>query len=102
MNIGDIKKVEILFKELIAILNKYGDSTISNQKRIVEDTIDFIEDNTIEDDKKIIEIEQNYKMLYPAHGGLSEFYIWDNDFEKRKKLNEPLDKVTEELWEIFK
>jgi hypothetical protein len=99
---ADIKELEVLFKELIAILNKYGDSTVSNQKRIVENTICIIVSNTIQDDKKIIEIERNYKMLYPARGGLSEFYIWDNDFEKRKKLNEPLDKVRKELWRIFK
>ncbi|MFL0250896.1 hypothetical protein ACJDT4_10725 [Clostridium neuense] len=43
-----------MFKELIAILKKYGDNIILNQKRIVENTIGLIESNNIEDDKKIL------------------------------------------------
>ena len=41
-------------------------------------------------------------MLYPAHGGLNEFYIHDDDFATRLKLNEPLDILKDDLWKIIK
>lgn len=31
--------------------------------------------------------------LYPPRGGLGEFYVWDDDYDKRIDLNEPIDKA---------
>ena len=65
--------------------------------------IDKIVDTDINNlEKQFIEIQREYKKLYPARGGLSEFYIWNDDFHERQKLNEPLSKIRERLWEILK
>jgi len=33
---------------------------------------------------------------------LTEYYIWDNDYDTRMKLNEPLERIRSDLWEIMK
>lgn len=45
---------------------------------------------------------QSYKALFLGKGALSEFYIWDNDVETRRILNEPFDIIHRELWENMK
>lgn len=50
----------------------------------------------------IDEIKTIHKKLYPARGGLSEFYVWKNDVEERIKANEPLSKVGDELWKLLR
>lgn len=99
----DISELKQLFEELFLIVDKYGDNTINNQKKIINriiDKIDSIDINNFEEE--FISIHRDYKNLYPARGGLSEFYIWNDDFNERQKLNEPLSKIRERLWEILK
>lgn len=98
MNFEYIKK---LFADLEDYLRKYGNNTILQEYRIVNNTIRILESTEDDETKKQIVI-QNYKSLYPGKGGLSEFYIWDNDFAKRMELNGPLDKIHNQLWEIVK
>lgn len=99
----DINELKQLFKELLLIVDKYGDSSINNQKKIIMRIIDKIAVIDISNsEKQFIEIQREYKNLYPARGGLSEFYIWNDDFNERQKLNEPLSKIRERLWEILK
>lgn len=99
----DINELKQLFEELLLIVDKYGDNTINNQKKIIKRIIDKIVGIDINNfEKQFIEIQRDYKNLYPAKGGLSEFYIWNDDFNERQKLNEPLSKITERLWEILK
>lgn len=97
----DLERIKILFVSLEDYLKKYGDSSIVTPYRIVKSTIEIISSDE-ESEIKQQEVIHNYKMLFPAKGGLSEFYIWDNDFETRKKLNEPLDAIRKELWSIMK
>ena len=97
----DLERIKILCISLEDYLKKYGDDSIVPSYRIVKSTIEIISSDE-ETKIKQQEVIQNYKMLFSGKGGLSEFYIWDNDFETRKKLNEPLDKIHEELWSIMK
>lgn len=52
--------------------------------------------------KKKEYILERYKILYPSKGVLSDFYIHDDDFYTRLKLNEPLDGLKEKLWMMMK
>ena len=45
------------------------------------DKIDGIDINNLEEG--LIDIQRDYKNLYPARGGVSEFYIWNDDFNER-------------------
>lgn len=53
-------------------------------------------------DKKTLEaIKEIYKSLYPSHGGLTDFFIWRDDVEERRKENRCLDEISDELWNIL-
>lgn len=99
-NIYELKQ---LFEELLFIVDKYGDSTINNQKKIINRIIGKIDSIDISNfEEEFMEIQRDYKNLYPARGGLSDFYIWKDDFNERQKLNEPLSKIGDRLWELLK
>lgn len=98
MNIEEMKQ---LFIELEDHLRKYGNNSILSSYKLVRSTIKFLESNESDEDKKDI-IIYSYKMLYSEKGGLSEFCIWDNDYDKRVTLNEPLERIHSELWESVK
>lgn len=96
----NIKLILTLFKELKEYLRKYGDNSILNSYKILSRTIEVLDSE--ECDNKEGYIVHAYKLLYPGKGALSEFYIWENDAEKRKRLNESLDRIHNELWNNVK
>jgi hypothetical protein len=99
LNYNELKR---LFRDLLNILNQYGKASIIYQKRIVQDTL-YLIDCDMADEEKNTEIRRNYKNLYgSSRQGLTEFYIHDDDLERRIELNRPLDTIREKLWEIFK
>lgn len=98
MNIDRIKE---LFYQLQEYLKRYGDTSIRNQCRIVENTIVCMNSNEADEYKLNYTIE-SYRALFTGKGGLTDFYVWDDDFDKRLKINEPYEKITDELWDIFK
>lgn len=98
----DIILMKQLFKDLEEFLKKYGDNSIRNQfliLRKVNNNIDIANN-----DLEIIQIEiaEGYRMLFSNRGGLSEFYIWDNDYQIRIKKNAPFDTIKEKMWSIMK
>lgn len=97
----DLKKIKELFIELESFLKDYGNNDILPSYKIVQATINFILSDESDDIKKQVVIG-NYKKLFPGKGALSEFYIWDNNFETRKKLNEPFQNIHNELWKLLK
>lgn len=99
-------KVEIdilrdIFIKLGKIVQKYGQGCYEVQLKILSKIINCI-DSDSGDSEKTVYIIKYYKVLFPSQGGLSEFYIHDEDFQIRLRLNEPLDKLREELWGIMK
>ena len=100
-NIMNLEKAKKLFSELEEYLNEYVDYSICSSYKIVKSTVAVLISDEKEDVKKQFLI-QSYKSLYTGRGGLTEFCIWDNDFETRKKLNEPLTRIRKELWVILK
>lgn len=98
MNFDIIKS---LFLELRKCLELQNDNSIINIKKAVDNTIAVLESDETDDFKADYVVEV-YKSLYTGRAGLTEYYIWDNDYEKRMKLNEPLERIRNDLWEIMK
>ena len=43
----------------------------------------------------------SFRVQYPGNrGGLSDVVLWDEDYDPRVALNEPIDRIRKELWEI--
>lgn len=101
-----VDKLLSLFNELLKILDENKTDDIQYQISEVKYIINLLTEcksKQYDNFEKIIEeVSQVYKRLYPARGGLTEFFIWKSDFDERVKANEDLDKISEELWKIFK
>lgn len=97
----DLNYILKLYEELEKYLKKHGNNSIIQSYKIVKKTIDVLKSDENSNIKEQVVI-QSYKLIYPGKGGLSEFFIWDNNIEKRKQLNEPLDTIHNELWIIIK
>lgn len=97
----NLERILELFESLEVFLRKYGDNSILHSYRIVNRTIDFLKSEENRDEKEEYVI-YSYKALFPGRGAVSEFYIWDNDLETRKSLNEPFECIHKEIWTIIK
>lgn len=97
----DLEKVRTLYCELLEFLIPHVTNEIRGCIPLISDTIDILDSQESEEDKTLF-VLRSYSALFRTRGGLSEFYIWDNDFEKRLALNEPFEKIRENLWSIMK
>lgn len=101
-----IDKLQGLFTELgiILVANRREDIDyhISEVKYIVKILNECKKNNYIDSDNVIEEIKLINNNLYPARGGLSDFFIWKADFDERIKANEPLNRIGNEIWKILK
>jgi hypothetical protein len=102
--IGRSRILELL-KGLLEILEKEGKGEVNfavKELRYVTDLLtNCIGDEGNCDEKTLEEVKSIYKSLYPPHGGLTDFFIWREDFDERKKLNDFLDKISDELWKLL-
>lgn len=98
MNLEALKK---LFTELGDCLELQNDNSILNIRKLVKNTVEVLDSDESESFKSEYVLDA-YKSLYTGRAGLTEYYIWDNDYDKRMKLNEPLERIRDDLWEIMK
>nr|WP_320985921.1 hypothetical protein [Enterocloster clostridioformis] len=95
-----MEELKHLFQELFVILEENGDSSYNPQRRILKRVLDIIEENDNNIDK-FAEVSCEYKKLFSPKSGLSEFYVWKNDFTERKNINDSLNNIKTRLWEIL-
>ena len=100
-----IDKLTELFSELILILEKNRSEDINYQVsevRYINNLLNQCRNNNYIDSESIInEIKSIHKKIYPARGGLSDFFIWKTDYNERLKANEPLERIGDELWKML-
>ena len=97
----ELYELKEIFLQLGKLVQKYGGKYYSIQIKVISNIIECIDSEATEKEKTEYILER-YKILYPSKGGLSDFYIHDDDFHIRLKLNEPLDELKEKLWMIMK
>lgn len=95
----EVKQISNLFGELQNYLSKYVDDSILISYNYLCNFVEVLKSNASDNEENIIHA---YKVLYPGIGGLSDFYIWDDDYQKRCFLNEPLERIHKELWNLLK
>lgn len=101
MSENELKNVYELFIKLKELVKLYGCRDYKIQLNIIDSIIDCIESNC-SSDYKTKYIVRSYKNLYPPQGGLSDFYIHNDDYEERLRLNKPLDEINDKLWNLIK
>ncbi|HEX9060220.1 MAG TPA: hypothetical protein VF941_08560 [Clostridia bacterium] len=105
-NIVDLENLNKLFKELYSILLNEGDSetnyakgTLANMIKVITDILNSPDSINL---KEVFdEIIERYKGLYPPRGGLTEFFIWRDNFDDRVKANKPLNDIKEAIKSII-
>lgn len=98
MNLEQIHK---LLTELKKYLSKHYDKSIEYQYAILTYTLNVLDSNEPIDYKKNYVVEA-YKILYTTKIGLSNYYIWDDDYNRRIKLNQPLTNIKNDLSQLMR
>ncbi|MBQ8667899.1 MAG: hypothetical protein IJ079_00180 [Lachnospiraceae bacterium] len=97
----DFERIRLLFTELRDYIAKQEDMTSSYSLKQLRNIVMILESD-MPDKEKQESVLSTYRSLYMGRAGLTEYYIWDDDYEIRLKLNEPLERVRSELWTIMK
>ncbi|EMG28417.1 hypothetical protein X560_2446 [Listeria fleischmannii 1991] len=93
----DFEELKKQYLILYYAVREYGDSTNSSQLKSLEQLLVEL-DKESPDIKRIKDLNLS---LYPPHDGISEFFVWDDNFEKRLDLNEPIDNAKKITWEML-
>lgn len=96
MNIVEVKET---LNELLIILEQHESKEVKNQKNEIKRIIYLIESGTFPDE---CQIKKDIISLYPARGGLTDFYIWIDDENKRIDLNTKISQLGDNLWKYSK
>jgi len=73
---------------LLEIINQYQIEDVNPQIKTLMNLKGFLDANGILDEREKLDV---YKSLFPPHGGLSDIYYWDDDFEARKEVNDSVE-----------
>ena len=105
---NDLARVRDLFQDLLDILVNEGHAEVHyacnelrNNVLLIEEAFDR-ESNQVDLNETFNEVSENYYRMYPPRGGLTEFFIWREDFDERLKANHLLDHIKNELNAILK
>ena len=104
----DIEQLRFLFQELKRILEKENDNEtlyIINQTKLSLLLIDECLNSNYEnkDLKQLLsKLEEIYTKINQPRVGLSDYFIWRDNYEERVKVNNDLDTIKRNLTLIFK
>lgn len=73
---------------LLEIINQYQIEDVNPQIKTLMNLKGFLDANGILDEREKLDV---YKSLFPPHGGLSDIYYWDDEFETRKEVNDSIE-----------
>lgn len=100
-----IENLKNLYKKLVAILEIHGKGEVDIQIREIKNILDYIDRSNIsefiKEEEQLEKILEWHNLLYPPRGGLSEFFIWSNDYDQRVILNQPLEEIQKEIWSLL-
>ena len=97
----DFERVRALYCELLEFLTRHETNAIRGCIPLISETIDKLSSLDSEEDKTQF-VLWSYAALFRSRGGLAEFYLWDDDYQKRLALNEPFEKIRDKLWRTMK
>ena len=92
-----IIKLIKLFKEMYDIIVSNPDNDINYGRRTVKNIVQYLEmelaNNTIGYEELVSVVARQYKSMFPPRGGLSEFYIWNSNYEVRYRANHEYEQI---------
>lgn len=94
-----IEKIIQLYKQLHKILEEDGSQEADTLLSGVRHSLAIAEG--VEGKEGFNELFSVYRLLTQPHYGLSDFFIWKDDYEERLVANEGLERIKKELQTIF-
>lgn len=91
-------KVKELFQQLLFILETEGDFEVNYAKTELAKNIRVLEGflgekmDAAAAQEVLDHIKKSFKSMYPPRGGLSDFFVWREDFEERLQANQSLER----------
>lgn len=103
-----LNRIKELFVDLLKILKAEDDNSISYAKNVllvnisrIEYALSNVNSENADLNSLFSEVQISYKSMYPPRGGLTEFFVWRDDFDERVKANKPLNRIKEELRQML-
>jgi hypothetical protein len=96
-----------LYIKLLQILVKEGNDEVVYAIRVLRRGISDLENGLLNSqdinlDNLFDNLFRDYKSMYPPRGGLTDFFIWRDNFEERVAANKPLDSIKDDIEHFFK
>lgn len=101
INNEELLQLRVSYIEIGKMVQKYGCGQYNGILRILMGQVDCI-DSDENDDEKLQYLLESYNRLFASRGGLSDFVIYDADFQLRNQLNEKYNNEVNKLWTILK
>lgn len=94
-----------LLKAMYVMVASNSNSDVEYGKKTIIQIVQFLEkeltDNTLEYVEIVSMATKRYKSMFPPKGGLSDFHIWDNDYEIRYKANLEYEQIKAQIEEML-
>lgn len=97
----ELKQLREAIIQLGKLVQTYGMKYHSPELRRLSRMVECI-DSDADPDEKAEFLVHSYRDLFQPKCGLSEFYIHDDDYETRRRLNAPLDKAVNTMREVLR
>ncbi|MGF7046925.1 hypothetical protein J2T13_001427 [Paenibacillus sp. DS2015] len=94
-----VQEIKKSYESLLVLLKEQHDSELNYIISKIEESIELI--NKYPNDQMIFELNEIYLKINNARVGLSDYFIWRNDFDERLKANEKLDELKIRLNSYF-
>lgn len=99
MNIKD-EEIRSVVTQLINYISPYANE-ISYQYKELNNLLEFVNSSSLDSENIEVSLTDYKNSLFPSRGGLTEFYIWDDNENKRIALNKPISVLKQKLWELL-
>lgn len=90
-----------LLKGMYGIIASNANNDVSYGKKNIINIVKYLEGelskDTMDYGELLDSVIEPYKSMFPPRGGLSDFHIWDNDFEVRYKANHAYEQIEEQI-----
>jgi len=104
MNNIEIKKlnsIKQLLLNLIFILEKESEDNWIRAVYLMLDKVDNGLSGKVDSKEVIDYVSRTYKSISAGSGSFSDFFIWRENIDDRKKENKKLQKIKDDLWDLL-
>jgi len=93
--------IDLITREGLNNQTNYAVRVLDRGVKTIKDALNFKKEDAVIPVSTWQELYKDYKSMYPPHGGVTEYFIWRDNFEERVAANQRLSAIKEEISRIF-